>query len=73
MWTCLRKRKMKKARQDQGGTTHDQGDYNQRYRPELDPKQSSFQAGNIDQYIVEAPGSTSPSQPVELWQGNYRS
>ncbi|CAO2648859.1 Nn.00g098080.m01.CDS01 [Neocucurbitaria sp. VM-36] len=85
MWFCLRKHK-NKAQQFQANVGQDQGGHYQEYPLHQDPKemcsqtvksdsqQWQHQTGNYGQYIVEAPGSTSPNtQPAELWQGNYRS
>jgi hypothetical protein len=83
MWFCLRKRKNEKAQQTQG-QEYDQVGYHQQHPAGQDPKEGyhetvanhpqqwQHQAGNHDQYIVEAPGSTIPKEPAELWQGNYK-
>lgn len=71
-WFCLRKRKKQKARQNQERVRHDQGGSYQQYLPDQDPKEGYFQTGIHGQYIAEAPGSTIPPQPAELWEGNYK-
>ncbi|KAH9866307.1 hypothetical protein J1614_008873 [Plenodomus biglobosus] len=73
MWFCLRKRKKQKAQQDQVSVGYDQGGSYQQYPPDQDPKEGYSQVGIHGQYIAEAPGSKSPPQPAELWEGNYRS
>ncbi|KAF2134080.1 hypothetical protein P153DRAFT_330882 [Dothidotthia symphoricarpi CBS 119687] len=85
MWFCLRKRKNKKAQQNQGDVGHDEDRHYQQYPPGHNPKEGysqtvtsdsqpwQHQTGNHGQYIAEVPGSTSPKQPAELWQGNYSS
>jgi hypothetical protein len=83
MWFCLRKRKNKKAQQGQA-VEYVQGGHLQEYSPGQSSKQDysqtttsspqpwQHQTGNHE-YLVEAPGNTTPKEPAELWQGNYRS
>ena len=85
MWFCLRKRKTKQAQQNQENVGYDQGGYNQQYPSGQNPKEmysptvtndpqpGQHQTETHGQYIAEAPGSKTPAQPAELWQGNYRS
>ncbi|KAF1843086.1 uncharacterized protein K460DRAFT_378311 [Cucurbitaria berberidis CBS 394.84] len=84
MWVCLRKCKNKKTQQNQGNAEHDRGGSRRQYPPGQDPKGMNsqtvtsdsqpwqHQTGNHGRYIAEAPGSTTLTQPAELWQGNYR-
>ena len=38
-----------------------------------DSQEWHHEMGSHEQQIAEAPDRTSPTQPAELWHGNYRS
>ncbi|OAL55040.1 hypothetical protein IQ07DRAFT_640490 [Pyrenochaeta sp. DS3sAY3a] len=67
MWFCLRKRKNKKAQQDQTSAGHHQSGHDSKEAQSATVV--SDQTGGHNQYIAEAPADT---RPVELWHGNYR-
>ena len=83
MWFCLRKRK--KAQRNEENIGYGQNSHQQQYTSEQDVKEIyshtpknetqswQHQREVHGQSIAEAPENTSPTQPAELWHGNYRS
>ena len=83
MWFCLRKRK--KAQRNEENIGYGQNSHQQQYTSEQDVKEIyshtpknetqpwQHQREVHGQSIAEVPGNTSPTQPAELWHGNYRS
>jgi hypothetical protein len=82
----LRKRRSKRAEQEQLSTSQSGGNYYQSDSPGKDMKDGHTELATSDtptwqqrnksyagQDIVEAPGYVTPKPPVELWEGNYRS
>ncbi|KAF3003503.1 hypothetical protein E8E13_004725 [Curvularia kusanoi] len=86
MWFCLRKRKNQKAqkRQEAAMNPHNGWDQHQQYSDGQAPVEKYSNTVESDrkpwqhqmdsqQYVAEAPDRASPTQPAELWHGNYRS
>jgi hypothetical protein len=74
MWCCLRKWRNRKAQRRLEVAINNRGGWDQQFSDSQAPvDDSSQQMGSHGQYIAEAPDRTSPSQPAELWHGNYRS
>lgn len=84
MWYCLRRRRESKAQHEQQNMGFGQVYRSQQELPsqialekythtvKMNSHPWQQQTGHQDYSLAEAPGHSTPAEPAELWNGNYR-